>query len=198
MENISTAASASNTASNTAFTTTAFERMIDRFCNGLGMSVGLVVLLAMTLISCGVIARELFGFSDNWITEVTSYLMGYVTFVGAGFLLWSGRHVRVEILESHLGKNGKTALFLITNVVVGMVGILLVYLSFNFWLEAWQSGEKSWGTFSIPLWMPYSIMLAGTVIFLFLHGARAFIDWQKLHSRQCKNNYIPAGIPHKN
>ncbi|GEM_PF-1097915 len=157
-----------------------FERLIDKFCSGLGMSVGLVVLLAMSLIAYGVIARELFGFSDTWITEVTTYLMGYITFIGAGYVLWTGRHVRVEVLVSRVGRRGQTALFVITNGIVAVVGVLLIYLSFNFWLEAWQSSEKSWGSFSIPLWIPYLILLAGTANFSFLHIVRTVIDWQKM------------------
>jgi len=159
-----------------------FERSIDKFCSGLGMSVGLVVLLAMGLIAYGVIARELFGFSDTWITEVTTYLMGYITFVGAGYVLWGGRHVRVEVLASHLGRRGQVVLFTLVSAIVALVAILLVFLSFNFWLEAWQSGEKSWGTFSIPLWVPYSMLAVGTLIFLFLHIVRVWLDWQKMRS----------------
>lgn len=159
------------------------ERSLDRFSHALGMSVGLVVLLITVLIAYGVAVREVFRYSDTWVTEATTYLMGYVAFVGAGHVLWSGRHVRVELLPAHAGPRVRAVLFVIVNTILAMVALLLVFLSFNFMRDAWNDGEKSWGTFAIPLWMPYAMFFAGTVIFLCLHLLRTVIDWHKMHSQ---------------
>lgn len=160
------------------------EHALNKFCRGLGMSVGVVVMLITALIVYGVIVREVLGFSDTWVTELTTYMMGYIAFVGAGYVLWGGRHVRVEVLASHVGRGGQAVLFVITNAILFVVALLLVYLSCHFWLDAWRDGEKSWGTFSVPLWMPYSLFAAGTIIFLILHVVRTFIEWQKMRDPQ--------------
>lgn len=177
----------------------ALERSLNKFCTGLGMSVGLVVALITALIVYGVIAREVLGFSDTWVTEVTTYLMGYIAFVGAGYVLWGGRHVRVEVLAAHVGRSGQTILFVFTNTILSLVAVLLVFLSSNFCIDAWRDGEKSWGTFSIPLWIPYAMFVAGTVIFLCLHIARTFIDWQKLrHQHRSRERSYGAALSEHN
>jgi hypothetical protein len=38
--------------------------------------------LTVLVISYGALARRVFKFSDVWVTEVTTYLIGYMTFVG--------------------------------------------------------------------------------------------------------------------
>ena len=56
--------------------------LLDRLFNGIALSVGCSVILTVLVVSYGVLAREVFKLSDTWVTDVTTYLMGYMTFVG--------------------------------------------------------------------------------------------------------------------
>ena len=85
-------------------------KVLDRLFHGIGLSVGGVVILTVMVISYGVLARELFGLSDVWVTDVTTYLMGYMTFVGTATLAWQGCHPKIDVLAHFLRPRARRVL----------------------------------------------------------------------------------------
>jgi len=47
-----------------------------------------------------VIGRSLFGVATIWVTEVSSYLIVAITFLGAAFVASRDAHIRVDIITS--------------------------------------------------------------------------------------------------
>jgi len=140
-------------------------RLLDGLFHVLALSVGLSVILTVLVVSYGVLAREVLKLSDVWVTDVTTYLMGYMTFVGAVPLAWQGRHLKVDALSHHLGPRAKQGLAVISCAIVACVALAMAWLSANFWFDAWDSGERSWGMLSLPLWIPYLSLGLGSLLF---------------------------------
>lgn len=153
------------------------ERSITAINRVIGLTVGIAVLAAAMMITYGVATREFFHGSDNWVNECTTYLMGYITFVGSSSVLWENRHLKVDMLSGHLGPAGAKLRRAFIDLIVLCVTGGMVWLSFKFWADAFHSGERSWGMFSIPLWIPYTTLLGGMVLLLIAHVARLYIDW---------------------
>ena len=139
--------------------------MLDKLFHGIALSVGVSVILTVLVISYGVLAREVFHFSDVWVTDVTTYLMGYMTFVGMSALAWQGRHLKVDVAAHYAGPRLRRTLQILACAIVTSVALVLCWLSVDFWWDAWSSGERSWGMLSMPLWIPYLSLLAGSVLF---------------------------------
>lgn len=135
--------------------------LLDRLFRGIALSAGLAVIVMVLVICYGVAARDLFRLSDTWVTDLTTYLMGYMTFVGTATLAWQGRHVKIEIAEHVFGARGKRVLSIAAGLISTIVAVTLFWLSAAFWQDAWESGERSWGMLSIPLWIPYLSLLVG-------------------------------------
>ena len=144
----------------------------DTFFRRLGMSVGIVVVAMVLMISYGVLAREVFKFSDVWVTEGTTYLMGYMTFVGAAALAWQGRHLKVDVLQHYIGPRARLVLDGMTGLVIAVVALALCALAAAFWWDAWITHERSWGMLSLPLWIPYLSLLVGSVLLALAQLAR--------------------------
>ena len=149
--------------------------LVDRLCAFVGMTVGLAAFAIAILVAYSVVARELFHASEFGITDISTYLMAYITFVGAAYGIWVGAHVGVHLLTGRLRGRARAAVSLVANGLLTAVAALFAWLSAAFWLDAWRSGERAWGTFSIPLWIPYSSMLAGTALFLALQLTRLLV-----------------------
>jgi TRAP-type C4-dicarboxylate transport system permease small subunit len=141
-----------------------FSHALDVFCRGVALSVGAAVIATVLVISYGVLAREALHLSDVWVTEVTTYLMAYMTFVGTAALAWQGRHLKVDVVSAHLGERGKRVLACVSTLIVTAVALAIARLAIDFWWDAWTSNERSWGMFSLPLWIPYSGFLAGMIL----------------------------------
>jgi TRAP-type C4-dicarboxylate transport system permease small subunit len=140
---------------------------LDRVFHVIALSVGMAVILTVLVVSYGVLAREVFHLSDVWVTDVTTYLMGYMTFVGMAPLAWNGRHLKVDVLGHYLGERGRQALGVFSCAIVTFVSLGLAWLAAEFWYDAWDSGERSWGMLSLPLWIPYLSMAVGSLLLAF-------------------------------
>jgi len=140
------------------------SHLIDACCHGVTLSVGISVIATVTVISYGVLAREVLHLSDVWITEITTYLMAYMTFVGMAALAWQSGHLKVDVLGHYLNERGRRVLTFVSTLVVTLVAIVITALAAQFWYEAFTSGERSWGMFSVPLWIPYLCFIGGTLM----------------------------------
>jgi len=139
------------------------------------MTVGIAAFLIALLVAYSVVARELFHASEFGITDISTYLMAYITFVGAAYGIWTGAHVGVHIVTSHLRGRTLATVTLIANGLLTLVAAVFAWVTAGFWMDAWRSGEEAWGTLAIPMWIPYSSMLAGTLLFLVLQAGRTLL-----------------------
>jgi len=55
--------------------------------------IGLMMLAMFGMVFTNVVTRYGFGFSIGWAEEVSSFLMIWVTYLGAGLAMREGRHV---------------------------------------------------------------------------------------------------------
>ena len=126
-----------------------------------GISVGIAIFLIGILVSYDVIGRAAFRLSNSWVTELTTYLMGYITFVGAAYALREGTHVNVDLMLQKLAAGPGRRLRTVADVATIAVVACLTWLSFNFFREAWATHEMSGTLLSAPLWIPYLSLFVG-------------------------------------
>jgi TRAP-type C4-dicarboxylate transport system permease small subunit len=79
--------------------------------------IGLMGSMAL-LVFANVILRYLFNHSLIWVEELTQYQMIWITYLGAGLALRQGRHVAVDLLESHLPPRPRRILRATLGVVI--------------------------------------------------------------------------------
>ena len=152
-----------------------FIRALDRLFHAISLSVGVAVILTVAVISYGALAREVFGLSDVWVTDVTTYLMGYMAFVGMATLAWQGRHLKIDILGHFLKTPARRVLARVSGAITTGVSLLLLWLCGNFWWDAWDSNEHSWGMLSMPLWIPYLSLFVGSFLLALALIVRIFV-----------------------
>jgi TRAP-type C4-dicarboxylate transport system permease small subunit len=138
--------------------------LLDVFFKGVALSAGVAVIATVAVISYGVLAREALHLSDVWVTEVTTYLMAYMTFVGTAALAWQSRHLKIDVLGHHLNDGGRRVLAAFSTLVMSAGAVVIAVLAAQFWWDAYTSVERSWGMFSFPLWIPYLCLVAGALL----------------------------------
>lgn len=131
------------------------RRVFRTVITGSGLLVGLAAFLIGLVVAYDVTGRTLFGITTTGVTDVSRYLMGFITFVGAGYALREDAHVSVDILTSRLGATSQGVLRVMCDVIVLSVTAVLLWLGIELWWDAWVSGERSWGVFTVDLWIPY-------------------------------------------
>lgn len=134
-----------------------------------GFLVGLAAFAVAVLVTYEVVARTFFATTTGWVNDVSEYLMGFIAFGGAAYALAEGAHVGVDLVVTRVSPTARRVLAWIADVAVLAIVGLLVWLSAQFWWEAFETGERSWGLFTIDLWIPYSSFLLGMFWLLVVH-----------------------------
>lgn len=148
------------------------NHLIDVGTRAIALSVGAVCFLIAGLVCYEVINRTFFGTSLIWVEEVTGYLIGYITFVGAAATLRQNGHVSVDLLVSQLSGRPLLMLRAVAELVVTVALALLAYLAVLFWLDAWETQERSASLLGIELWIPYSSFAVGAALLLLVQVVR--------------------------
>ncbi|MFG1427696.1 TRAP transporter small permease [Roseixanthobacter glucoisosaccharinicivorans] len=148
------------------------NHLLDTGMRVIALSVGAVCFLIAGLVCYEVINRTVFGYSLVWVEEVTGYLIGYVAFVGAAATLHQDGHVSVDLLVSHLKGRPLLVLRAAGELVIAAALALLAYLAVLFWLDAFETGERSGTLLGIELWIPYLSFALGAGLLLLVQIVR--------------------------
>lgn len=140
-------------------------RAIDRLSD-LGGILSALALIWMTGIVCfEVFSRYVLNEPTYWVTEVATYTLVGMVFIGLAAAQKSGSHIQVELLLGSL----RPALRARINLVTHWIGLLFVLLS------AWQMilfnaqeyihGTRDWGLLATPQWIPQLPVSIGYLLF---------------------------------
>jgi TRAP-type mannitol/chloroaromatic compound transport system permease small subunit len=143
------------------------SRAIDSFNELIGKLIRWLV-LATVLISAGnAIVRKAFNVGSNAYLEVQWYLFAAVFMLGAGYAFLRNAHVRIDFISSKLSKR--------TNAIIDILGIvifviplslILITLSWPFFVNAWNTGEMSSNAGGLIRWPVYLLVPVGFSILL--------------------------------
>ncbi len=159
--------------------------VIDWITQWLGKFVGWLVLAAVLISAGNAIMRKAFNIGSNAFLEVQWYLFAAVFMLGAAYVFLHNSHVRIDFIAARLNKR--------TNAIIDSIGIvvfliplcvILIDLSWPFFMRAYISGEMSENAGGLIRWpvillipVGFSILLVQAVSELikrvaFLVGAR--------------------------
>jgi len=124
-----------------------------------------VILLFVTLsIFTDVILRYFFGRPSIWITEVSSYLLLYIIFLGTAYALQQGSHIRVTFMQGRLSRRGRRIVDLMTSIFSAFFTAVLLWQSC---IMTWSAYTEKW-TSPTMLNAPYAAIHVSMVIGSFL------------------------------
>ena len=145
-------------------------RLIDALNERVGRVVLWLVLVA-TLISAGnALARYLLGESSNAWLEIQWYLFGAIFLLAAGYTLKHNGHVRIDIFYNRLSPRSRAWIDLLGGVLFLLpMAVLLAWLAWPMFLEAWTSREMSPDAGGLLRW-PVKLLLPLGFALLALQG----------------------------
>ena len=143
--------------------------------------IGLMMLAMFGMVFTNVVTRYGFGFSIGWAEEVSSFLMIWVTYLGAGLALREGRHVAIDIFQDMLpDKLRRYARGAIAVLILLFFGFLTWY-GIQFVIFGWS---KETMVTQIPRGIPYLAIPIGAAMFALhlIFMLRAFVDkdWESI------------------
>ena len=153
----------------------AFSTAIDRLNEKFGFVCNLLVLFACLVSAGNAMIRYAFGYSSNSWLELQWYMFAVLVMFGASYTLKRNEHVRVEIFYLFLSERGQIWLDLVGCLFFLIPGcLLLCYLSWPFFYQAYEVGEVSSNAGGLVRW-PIKFVLPFGLFMLALQGASEVI-----------------------
>lgn len=144
--------------------------VIDAINEKIGYICNLLVLLSCVVSAANAMVRYAFSYSSNSYLEVQWYMFAVLVMFGASYTLRRNEHVRVEIFYLFLSERGQLWLDLIgTLVFLIPISLLMIYLSWSFFLESYQTGEWSSNAGGLLRW-PIKFVIPAGFAMLALQG----------------------------
>ncbi|WP_395059039.1 TRAP transporter small permease subunit [Polaromonas sp.] len=151
------------------------SRLIDNISTVIGKFT-MWLILATTLISAGnAIVRKAFDMSSNSLLEIQWYLFAAVFMLGAGYGFLCNSHVRIDFVSARLSDRTRNwvDVFGIVFVLIPFC-ILLISLSWPFFVNAYNNGEMSQNAGGLIRWPVYLLVPVGFML-LVLQGLSELI-----------------------
>jgi TRAP-type C4-dicarboxylate transport system permease small subunit len=147
-------------------------RAIDGACTaGAVLAAVSAGLLALILIA-EVAATSFLGWSQPWSVEYAIYLQCFVLFLGAGWTLRQGGHIRVAVLLGALPQGLARLLDLLGSAfAIGIVGFATLAL-WGQLLRTFEFGSTSFYPMGTPLWIPQGLLTVGVTLLWLAFAAR--------------------------
>ncbi len=127
------------------------ERIIE-WISGTLHTLGSIVLgFTFLYITADVILRFLKLRPIGDVVEATGYLNVWICFLGAGFLVREGHHIRVDLVTSHLSPGKKRFTKVITDLATAAFYLIMFYKGIDLVVFTHRLGihTPSWG---FPIW----------------------------------------------
>lgn len=105
---------------------------------------GLLCVLLVLIISYDVVARYFFNSPTSWVLDISGYMLIYVLFLGAGWLLKEDGHVSIDIVVKLISPKPRKIVIFIAYIICSLACLLLIW---NGWALAWDAYSNA-----IPLW----------------------------------------------
>jgi TRAP-type mannitol/chloroaromatic compound transport system permease small subunit len=153
----------------------ALSTAIDFLNQKLGDVCNFLVLTACIVSAANAMIRYAFGYSSNSWLELQWYMFAVFVMFGASYTFKRNEHVRVEILYLMLSERGQLWLDLIGTLFFLIPSCLLLsYLSWPFFYQAYAVGEVSSNAGGLVRWPIKFVVPAGFVL-LALQGVSEVI-----------------------
>lgn len=157
-----------------------FDRVIDFLAY---LACGLLV-FALVAVSVEIIFRYFLNRPSIWVTEVTEYILLYITFLGAAWMLKKEGHVKVDLLANRLSPRNM-ALLSFANSIIGSAACLAItwYGSVTTWLN-FQQGTFIVGLLGTPKFAVLIVIPIGSFMLFIQFLRRTHEYWKRQSSLQ--------------
>ena len=140
---------------------------------------GLLLLFAMTIVCVDVVMRYFFNSPTGWVLQFCEYILLYVPFMAAAYVLREGSHIKIDILLNRLNRRTQSLTNLVTSVMGFGVLAILTYYGAYITIDFYQRNVPTIKHLKIPEYTVIMIIPIGCFLFSIQFIRRAYKYYKK-------------------
>ena len=143
----------------------ALSSFADRAGQVSGFVSAMGLLTIASIICWEVFSRYVRNEPTTWVTEIATYLLVAVAFLGLAAAQRANAHIHVELVVDRLSPQRQQQLQLVTNWIGFFFVVFCCWQSAAFIYGEYRNGTRDWGLLSTPQWIPELPVGIGFVLF---------------------------------
>lgn len=132
-----------------------YVRIVAQLSRVTGVIAALLFASCLAVTAHLVFERSVMGRAVIWQVEYITYAVIAATFIGCPYVLLTRGHVNVDVIPHYLGARGKFWLALAAAILALVFCITILWYSFDWWWDVWETGEVKNSVWAPKLWVPY-------------------------------------------
>ncbi len=114
-------------------------RLLDRVMKGFAWIAGLLMMFSLITVCIDVVMRYFFNRPMGWVLQFSEYILLYIPFLAAAFVLREESHIRIDIVLNQVNRKAQSLINMVTSIIG--CGVLLVltyygtYITYDFYLR---------------------------------------------------------------
>lgn len=137
------------------------------------VSIGVMMGIMFMLVFINVVTRYIFRFSFATTEEISTFLMIWITYIGAGLALREGRLAAIDLFQDMIPPKARRLFRAMLGAIILLFFAILAYYGAKMVQFGWS--QETWAT-QIPRGIPYLAIPIGAVVFG-LHLVLMFREW---------------------
>ena len=126
--------------------------------------IALVILLL--LVFHEVVVRYVMNSPTTYTVELSEYLVVFIAFMCAGWVLKQDGHVSVSFVVSNFPLKVQKQLKLVTSILAMAFCSIITWYGYKMAITAFNGSYRSSSLLEFPLWIPYSFIPLGAFILM--------------------------------
>ncbi len=121
-----------------------FSRLIDALSEAVGRATIWLVMVVVLISAGNAISRFAFNLSSNAMLEIQWYLFSAIFLFCAAYVLKQNEHIRIDVITGRLSERAQNWIDVFGILVFLLpMALMIAYLSWPVFMNAWNSGEGS-------------------------------------------------------
>ena len=152
-----------------------FSRLVDALNERVGRATIWLILIVVIISAGNAVSRFAFNLSSNAMLEIQWYLFSAVFLFSAGYVLKRNEHIRIDVVTGRLSERTQNWIDVFGFIVFLLpMALLIAYLSWPVFMNAWNTGEGSPSPGGLIRW-PVRILMPIGFALLILQGLAELI-----------------------
>jgi TRAP-type mannitol/chloroaromatic compound transport system permease small subunit len=172
-----------------------FSGLIDAISERVGHAAIWLILIVVVISAGNAVSRFAFNLSSNAMLEIQWYIFSAIFLFCAAYVLKKNEHIRIDVIAGRFSERGQNWIDVFGILVFLLpMAIMIAWLSWPVFMNAWNSGEMSSNPGGLIRW-PVRLMLPIGFALLILQAVSELIKRIAFLAGAGPNPLVKGGSP---
>jgi TRAP-type C4-dicarboxylate transport system permease small subunit len=153
-------------------------RILDRLMKGFAWLAGLLMMFSLITVCIDVVMRYFLNRPTGWVLQFSEYILLYIPFLAAAFVLREESHIRIDIVLNRLTRKTQSLISVITSLLSCLVLAILTYYGTYITIDFYQRNVPTLKYLKIPEFLVIMVIPIGCLLFSIQFIRRAYRDYK--------------------